>query len=373
MAYTPFFAQAGQNFGEAIKRRDVNDLAGKAYMGDPKAMQELMSVSPDIGARIMERNQERKKQQQQEELQKQTRQRKLFMENKEIIDSVVQDIAGFDNFEEAQQYFERKKEESRPIFGDAFDDVQLTEQMWQDSKRVGNEGDPVQRSVEVPGEGTKLVRKSGKIEFKPASLEGRQAYIRSQEQAIEQATDKAGKVEAVKLQAKAKQSLKNEINTAAFAAREQLPRINNLEKLSAIAETGTLARKQMEMKRAFGVDVSTEEEFMAESNRVILDAASALKGALSDRENEYLEAVGPGIGKSQEGNLKIIRNLKIITENAIARQNALKNFDGDPVDFNFQGKSFDSTIKTEAVEGEIYINPSTGEKGQVVDGKWQTL
>ena len=371
-AYTPFLADVGQMLGAGERRRTEADLAGSAYMGDQRAMQQLMRTNPQLGIQI----QNKKRQEKQQKLQQQTAKRDIYTENRELMDGIFKEAAKIEDFEQAKAYIQRRFDENEPILGDMGDSAAFTPEVHTQIKAVygeGDEEDPVQRSVDIPGEGTKIIRKSGEVEFKPASVEGRQAFIRSQETEVKQAATKAEKVEAAKLSSKAKQELKNEVNKAAFAAREQMPRIENLEELASIADTGTFGELRTSFKRAFGVDIANEEEFMAESNRVILDAAASLKGALSDRENEYLEAVGPGIGKSREGNLRIIKNLKIITQNSIDRQKALKEFKGDPVDFNFQGKSFSAVTVTEPTSEQIYINPKTGEKGQIVDGKWQTI
>jgi len=141
--YTPFLTQAGASIGRGLEKRGINQqtqyqnkLAGDAYMGNPQAQQELMSVNPALGAKIMEETRKRKATSEQAELDKQTRTRKLFEDNKEIVDEIVSDVANFDNFEDAQNYFNRKKEEYQPIFGDALDNVELTDQMWQDSKTL---------------------------------------------------------------------------------------------------------------------------------------------------------------------------------------------------------------------------------------------
>ena len=110
---------------------------------------------------------------------------------------------------------------------------------------------------------------------------------------------------------------------------------------------------------------------MALSNQEILAAADSLKGALSDRENEYLEAVGPGIGKSREGNARIINNIAVIAQNAIDRQAYLKqwNEDGkDPSEFYFEGKPFNDTAET--IEEGTLIEYEDGRMEVWRNGGW---
>ncbi len=59
--YTPFMAQAGRAIGQGLADRGANQrkeqqnkLAGSAYMGDPKAMQELMQLNPQLGVQIQQ-------------------------------------------------------------------------------------------------------------------------------------------------------------------------------------------------------------------------------------------------------------------------------------------------------------------------------
>lgn len=102
--YTPWMAQAGQKIGDAIQsnrargqREQLNKLAGSAYMGDPQAMQELMQVNPQLGVKIQEGVQRRKKGADQAALSKRS---SFTKETKEIMGN----IAKFGSFEEAKEY-----------------------------------------------------------------------------------------------------------------------------------------------------------------------------------------------------------------------------------------------------------------------------
>ena len=172
-------------------------------------------------------------------------------------------------------------------------------------------------------------------------------------------------------EATARQALVNTVNNGALAARESMPRIRRLEELADIANTGFAGDWRVRANRALGRDVAKEEEFMALSNQEILAAADSLKGALSDRENEYLEAVGPGIGKSPEGNARIINNIAVIAQNAIDRQAYLKqwNEDGkDPSEFYFMGKPFNDTAET--IEEGTLIEFEDGRRQVWRNGGW---
>jgi hypothetical protein len=104
MAYTPFLTKAGATIGSALESQAVKQqkaeqtrLAGSAYMGDPRAMQELMQVNPTLGAQIQEQAQKRKETATQSQLTKQTAARKE-------VDELSKNVAKFETYEEAKQY-----------------------------------------------------------------------------------------------------------------------------------------------------------------------------------------------------------------------------------------------------------------------------
>lgn len=105
--YTPFLAQAGANFGNAMESRGQrerleaqNKLAGDAYLGNPQALQELMSLNPALGAKIMEESRKRKESQQQQSLNKRT-------QFKKELDDYRGKLSNFDTFEESEPYGQR--------------------------------------------------------------------------------------------------------------------------------------------------------------------------------------------------------------------------------------------------------------------------
>jgi len=205
----------------------------------------------------------------------------------------------------------------------------------------------VQRSVEIPGQGFTLVHEDGTLGWQPYDATTAAAYAASQEEAVKQARTVAEETTAAEGVVRARQAMEDSVNTGAFKARESLPRITRMAQLADIAQTGFGAETITKAKLLFGWDVADEEEFMALANAEILSAANNLSGALSERENEYLEAVGPGIGKSQEGNARIIRNLAVLANNAIERQGAWRahrESDLPTSEFAFIGNDFEGTI-----------------------------
>jgi hypothetical protein len=137
--YTPFMAQSGKTIGDAYTRKTQNKLYSDAYMDKPGAMQQLMQVSPQMANQLQMQKQQAQQLKLQQSAKQEAGMRKLFTDNKKIIDEVVENVANFDKFEEAKGYFDRKKEEYRPIFGEALNNIQLTEQMFNESKAVHGE------------------------------------------------------------------------------------------------------------------------------------------------------------------------------------------------------------------------------------------
>lgn len=106
MAYTPFLTQAGAAIGSAMEsqavkqqKADLSKLAGSAYMGDPRAMQELMQVNPALGAQIQEQAQKRADTDKQKLLTEQSGFQKDFK-------TLSKNIATYDTFEAAKDYAE---------------------------------------------------------------------------------------------------------------------------------------------------------------------------------------------------------------------------------------------------------------------------
>lgn len=137
--YTPFMSQAGKTIGDAYTKKTQNKLYSDAYMDKPGAMEQLMQANPAMANQLQQKKQQAQQLKLQQSAKQEAGMKKLFTDNKEIIDQVVEDVAKFDTFEKAKSYFDRKKEEHRPIFGNMLDNVQLTEQMWQESKTVNLE------------------------------------------------------------------------------------------------------------------------------------------------------------------------------------------------------------------------------------------
>jgi hypothetical protein len=91
---------------------------------------------------------------------------------------------------------------------------------------------------------------------------------------------------------------------------EKLPTLEAAYNLldSQAVKTGTFADYKLEAKRILGQDVANEEQFKSLVGNLAMEAIDLTKGAISDKEMKYFtEVLAPNIGKSVDGNKKILQ------------------------------------------------------------------
>jgi len=104
------------------------------------------------------------------------------------------------------------------------------------------------------------------------------------------------------------------------AARKVLPSVNRLQQLleSGKFETGTLAKIGNDI-RALGKSLNIEvdeskladvQEAQTYAGRFFLDSVVQMKGAVSDKETEILQGLGPQLGKDTETNKRLVKMTK---------------------------------------------------------------
>jgi len=105
-------------------------------------------------------------------------------------------------------------------------------------------------------------------------------------------------------------NMDSSLNTLRDAGTEQAMQLSALEetkKLLETVKTGWNAETQMKAKRILGVDVSNAEQFQTLAGKFVMDNIALTKGAISEKEMDYFKNVlSPGMGKSVEGNRKIV-------------------------------------------------------------------
>ncbi len=144
--YTPFLTQAGAAIGRGMEARSLreqkelqNRLAGSAYMGDPRAMEQLMQVNPQLGAQIQQQAQKRKDEQAQKKLTRQAGFKKDFLE-------VSKNISTFSDFESSKKYAEEQMDILKaryPVIAGESPEAQgeYTEEIFNQIKQFEGEAD----------------------------------------------------------------------------------------------------------------------------------------------------------------------------------------------------------------------------------------
>jgi len=141
--YTPFLTQAGAAIGRGLEKRGIaqqkeeqNRLAGQAYMGDPRAMEELMQVNPQLGAQMQQQAQKRKEEQAQKKLTQQTGFKKDYAD-------LSKKIATFPDYASSKQYAEEQMDALKakyPLLSrDAGPDAGFTEEAFNQIKQFEGE------------------------------------------------------------------------------------------------------------------------------------------------------------------------------------------------------------------------------------------
>lgn len=119
-----------------------------------------------------------------------------------------------------------------------------------------------------------------------------------------------------------KESVKQEVafNEKMKTAQENLNTYNQLIDVISQADeddVGPLAEQRLELsklKKFLKIpddkDIGTLELIRNVSNKLVLDGLSNFKGAISDKEREFLMQMMPGLANSKEGSLKILQIAK---------------------------------------------------------------
>jgi len=117
--YTPYLQQAGKTIGAGLEsigntrlKQQVNALAGKAQMGDPQALQQLMEISPQTGMAIQQGLQRQKAATDQKNLQSQTAVAGEMKSAQVEARRIEENAAKFGTYEEANAYV---KEETQKL------------------------------------------------------------------------------------------------------------------------------------------------------------------------------------------------------------------------------------------------------------------
>jgi len=196
--------------------------------------------------------------------------------------------------------------------------------------------DRVQSSSQTPA-GTRIITSSGQTKFIPASEEELIGNARIDAENLARAKQSKLELERGISDTKVREAKLKEVNKErglyakgfrerADNARAAIPQLDKIIKLLPNVDTGNLAKAKLIVKRALNVDVSNEETFLSLTSNLVRQAAESIKGALSDKDLQFLEATQPNIGNSVEGNLKILNDLRSLAAHSIGVNKQFKSF-----------------------------------------------
>ena len=98
------------------------------------------------------------------------------------------------------------------------------------------------------------------------------------------------------------------IRDAGLTARQDIEPLKELKSLlDKDVTTGSLAESKYQIRKLFGSDVASTEEFKARAGEFAMKNIALTKGAISDSEMKYFkEELSPNVSKSNEGNKRVI-------------------------------------------------------------------
>ena len=145
--YTPFFEDVSKTLVSGQQQRDLNKLAGSAYMGDQAAMEQLMRTNPDVGIKIQQTKQREQQQAlqsatqaQKSMTQDQAQKRQIYLQNKNLMDGIFKNAATLDNYDQAKNYIQEQFDQNRQILGDHADTSNFTPQAFDQIKKIYGKG-----------------------------------------------------------------------------------------------------------------------------------------------------------------------------------------------------------------------------------------
>lgn len=232
-------------------------------------------------------------------------------------------------------------------------------QTFQDTGMIdlpGLRSENVQSSVSVPG-GTRFNLAGGSTKFIETTpqekLATKQAILSKAQAESTEKVNLAKELASVETDKKTLQLLnkRREDITASFGKNSrissgQIGGLKNLQNKLKKVITGSGAARWVALKRIFKIDVSREEDFIAETGNLVLDVAQKISGPLSDGDLAIVKSMVPNIGLSVAGNARILNTLIGIAENNVGINKKFKKFvkgGGNPEDFEAPPFSVTST------------------------------
>jgi hypothetical protein len=370
--YTPFLADIGKAIGQGITAKGQREqkqaeqaLIQSAYMGQPGALEELYGKNPQAAQSI----QRGKTQQEQQALQTERYETeqvrvgeqdklKALQQLREMRGDIQKQVANMDNFEQASSYMDRQIETNRALIDAAglkAEDIKLTPEAFEQIKKASKM--PTQGTKSFQPITLKSTETGEKILASPtvdpntgkaklASYEIPPGYELSTETPEEK---RAAEILAAGLKKIQETKGKTEEERAqitidrAYEAADSIPVIQRSLDLLDMVDTGGFEAAQLASKRALGVESADEAELNYNLGKTVLTQLKATFGsAFTEAEGDRLARLEASLGKSAEGNKRILEQAKQIAMRAANRgvKTAKKRGDEDTVNELIEAISF---------------------------------
>ncbi len=343
--YTPFMEKVGKTLGASMARTGRSELAGNAYMGDPGAMQELMRVDPDLGIQIQERK--RASQQRQVTAQAQgdnanakmeQQKRKIYTENRELMDGIFKQAAKIDNYDEARAFVQRKFDENSEILGEYADASGFTPETYSQVKTIF---------------GDNVSFKQQEIDIKRETLEMRKLEneARRDDNKLDIETNQL-KRDELKLKIKDRENLIDQRKEKIEDKKNQIA-VKAQDKISAVDETITSVTEFVNNKDFMNLvsgytgrfptistgGIDAEASFENIKNNLTLENLGKMSGVLSETDIKILSTAASKLtlGMSEKAMKKEFTRIKAFLNGRKGKFK--KEAERAGVDFNFKPKT----------------------------------
>ena len=168
--------------------------------------------------------------------------------------------------------------------------------------------------------------------------------------------------------AKDRQEIKKSVFGAARQGRRTVREIDQLQKALDAVRTGRLAAARRSLGGLIpGVADADEQALTSAINEFVLRRKDELLGGgvLSDADIVLLQGVGPQLGNTIEANQLIIDRFRTVAENDIARGKRLRDFKGDPLEFEIETFEEESTPQGTVSQFNVQTDTSAGRETTV--------
>lgn len=252
-------------------------------------------------------------------------------------------------------------------------------------------------------------KRTGSVEIQETPVEGElasrlgQTPAQQMAQAISEATQiaaaqagiqvaTAGELAAERERGGGQEQRAQTVINDALDTAKTIPILKRSIQLLESVETGGVDRAILAAKQLFGVESADEAELAANLARAVLAQMRPIFGAqFTEREGDRLNRIEAGVGKSTQGNIRLLQQLLRAAERDVRRAQTVADERDDQLAFDAfeEALTLDLGIGIDeepavspapvapeggiAPEGRTAVNPQTGERMILRDGVWQPM